>query len=173
MEIVREHSRVRRLRRRQNLLLEGDPSKYSAWVAKGCLRLYLLDSRDSERIVEFGLEGEFIADRSSFVELGASPYFIDAVVDSEVILFTMQGLDTLVRSIPNYGRMMGKVMDGVLAMYQARVLTTHSLSAEEKYNWLFDQHPRLLQAVPQRMVASYLGVTPATLSRLRGRFMNG
>lgn len=169
MEIVRENSRIRKLRKRQNLLLEGDASKYLAWVATGCLRLYMVDSASNERILEFGMANGYVTDRASFLTGVASPYNIDAVTDSEVILFTLESLDVLGKAIPNYDQVIRNGVGAVLARYQTRILTTLTLTAEEKYRMLQEQDPFLVQNVPQHMVAAYMGLTPATLSRLRRR----
>lgn len=173
MELVREHSRYRKLRKRQNLLLEGDSSRYLAWVASGCLRLYMLDSAQNERILEFGIEDGYVTDRASFLTGVASPYNIDAVTDSEVILFTLESLDILGKAIPNYDMVIRTGVGAVLARYQARIMTTLTLTAEEKYRLLQEQDPILLQKVPQHMVAAYMGLTPATLSRLRRKAAEG
>lgn len=173
MALLRANSRVRRLRKRQNLLLEGDHSKYLAWVASGCLRLYMLDSAGNDRIVEFAMEDGYVTDRSSFLTGGPSPYYIDAVTESEVVLFTFEELGILAGSIPGYAHVLRRGVAGVLAKYQTRILTTLSLSAEEKYKVLQEQDAKLLQAVPQHMIANYLGLTPATLSRLRRKQQDG
>lgn len=171
LEVVRRHTVVRKLRKRQNLTLTGDVAKYAGWVGSGCMRLYQQDDDGTERIIEFAMEGQWVADRMSMLTGAPSPYVIEAVSDSEVLLFQLEGVDAICAEVPDFYRLVLSAVEGVLASYQTRVLMVQSMQAADKYRWLREQNPQLLLRVPQHMLASYLGITPATLSRMRAMEM--
>ena len=157
----------KKLRKKQYLLQEGDVCKYLAFVEKGILRSYSVDEKGNEHIIQFALEGWWIADNYSLLTGEPSGYNIDALEDAEVLLLSQAGNEMLFDKIPKFERYFRFLMQNNMIALQRRLLGSLSQSAEEKYTRLSQAYPDIIQRVPQHLIASYLGVTPETLSRIR------
>jgi CRP-like cAMP-binding protein len=157
----------KKLRRKQYLLQEGDPCKYTAFVSKGALRSYTLDEKGNEHIVQFAVEGWYIADLYSFITGEPATYNIDAIEDSELLLITRQAQNELMAKVPQYEKFLFLQIQSAYVALQRRLTAMISMTTEEKYTRLIKTYPDIVQRVPQHMIASYLGLTPETLSRAR------
>jgi CRP-like cAMP-binding protein len=164
---IAEVCQVKKLRKRQYLLQEGDVWKYNAFVTKGCLRTYTLDDKGNEHIINFSIENWWTGDRESLMSGEPSIFNIDALEDSEVILISKNNFDQLCREIPAFNDMINNILQKSFNVAQNRIHTFISLTAEEKYMKFLEKFPHLAMRVSQGMIASYLGITPETLSRLR------
>ncbi len=157
----------KKLRKKQYLLQAGDVCKYSAFVEKGILRSYTTDEKGAEHIMQFALEGWWIADMYSFLTGEPSIYNIDALEDAELLLLSSAAQEKLFHQIPKFERYFRILIQNNMIAMQRRLIGSLSLSAEENYVHLINANPGMLQLVPQHMIASYLGITPETLSRIR------
>jgi CRP-like cAMP-binding protein len=157
----------KKIRRRQYLLQEGDPCKYIAFVEKGMLRSYSIDEKGNEHIMQFAFEGWWISDQYSFLTREPSIYNIDALEDSELLLLSQDAEEEMMNMIPKLERFFRLLLQNSLIATQRRLVSSLSHSAEEKYTELISSCPTIPQRVPQHMMASYLGITPETLSRIR------
>ncbi len=165
--IFRQHIIVKKLRKRQYLLQEREVCKYVAFVSKGMLRSYLVDAKNNEHIIQFAPEGWFISDLSSFITEDQSNMNIDALEDSELILISKAAHVYLETAVPEFYKFNYKQYRGAYISLQKRLTDIFTLSTEEKYTKLLSIYPDIMQRVPQHMIASYLGLTPETLSRVR------
>ncbi len=159
----------KRLRKNQFLLQEGEVCMYLAFVTEGALRSYTIDPKGEEHIVEFAFEGWWISDLYSFLTGQTSTYFIDALEDSDVLLIDSASYDKLCSSIPKFERYFRILLQNNYIASHRRILASISLSAEERYSRLLESCPFIAQRVAQRHIASYLGITPEALSRIRKR----
>ena len=159
----------KKLRKHQYLLQEGNVSKQIAFVTKGCLRLYRVDEKDVEHIVQFAFENWWMSDRESYVTGMPSNYHIDAIEDSEVLLCDIDTFNQLGKSIQPLGDLMQSLQSKNFVSVQRRINAALSYTAEQKYQELLTFQPEILQRVPLAMVASYLGITRETLSRIRNQ----
>jgi CRP-like cAMP-binding protein len=147
-------------------LQEGDVCKYAAFIVKGAMRQYSIDDKGVEHIVWLFIENWWVADRESYVMLTPSKYNIDAWEDSDVLLLTKADYLSRLILIPAINEMTIKVDENFAIATQKRV-SSISLSAEERYAELIKTYPEFLQRFPQHIIASYLGITKETLSRIR------
>lgn len=157
----------KKLRKKQYLLQEGDPAKYTAFVSKGALRSYTIDERGNEHIIQFAVEGWYIGDLYSFITGEPATYTIDAIEDSELLLISKPAQEEIMRLVPQYEKFLFLQIQGAYVALQRRLTAMISMSTEEKYTRLIQTYPDIVQRVPQHMIASYLGLTPETLSRTR------
>lgn len=159
----------KKLRKRRYLMGEGDVCKYTVFVEKGLLRSYTVDDRGSEHILQFAMEGWWSGDLYSFLTGEPSPYYIEALEDSELLLITKPSWDVLLKELPIFERFFRILIQNNLIATQRRLMVSMSETAEEKYSRLLKDHPEVVQRVPQHMIASYIGVTRETLSRIRSK----
>ncbi|GAA4454561.1 Crp/Fnr family transcriptional regulator [Nibrella saemangeumensis] len=167
LQLCTRYFMPKKLRKRQYLLQEGDVCNRLAFVEKGALYAYSLDSKGSSRVIQFAFEGWWIADLYSFFTQEPSSLHIEALEDSEVLLLEREQHQRLLEEVPAYETYTRILYQNAYVALQRRVEGTLGLTAEEKYARLLEQHPATLQRVPLHLVASYLGVTPETLSRIR------
>ena len=158
---------IKKLRKKQYLLQEGDTWKYHAFITKGCMRTYSIDEKGLEHIIYFGIENWWIGDKESLMFNQPSKYNIDAVEDSEVVLFTDPNINLACKEIPAFNDMINNILQRSFAKSQSRIQAAISYTAEEKYLNFLNKYPGFATRIPQSMIASYLGITPETLSRVR------
>jgi CRP-like cAMP-binding protein len=169
--IFRQHVIVKKLRKRQYLLQEGEICKSVAFVSKGMLRSYFVDEKSNEHIIQFAPEGWFISDLYSFITEDSSNLNIDAIEDSELVLVSQAAHVLLENIIPEFFKFNYIQYRGAYIALQKRLTNIFTLSAEEKYITLLSIYPDIMQRVPQHMIASYLGLKPETLSRVRKKLI--
>lgn len=166
-ELIRSVSILKKLRKKQYLLQEGDVWKYHAFITKGCMRTYAVDDKGVEHIIYFGIENWWIGDRESLLSQTPSRLNIDAIEDSEVILFTDPNFEMICSKVPAFRDMVHAIISKSLNVNQNRVLSSISKTAEEKYLEFIQKYADFAMRIPQAMIASYLGIKPETLSRIR------
>lgn len=160
----------RTLKKKQYFLQEGDVSLYHGYVCKGCLRMYRRDDKGQEFISQFAIENWWIGDRESIASGKASKYNIDALEDSELLLITKAGFETLTQSIPALQLLTQIISHNNIIASQNRIHAAISYSAEEKYLDFLRTYPDMIERLPQHMIASYLGITRETLNRVIKQF---
>lgn len=164
--MIKEVFVPKKFRKRQYFLQQGDVCKYTTFIIKGSMRQYSVDTKGAEHIVYLSIENWWASDRESFTMLTPSKYFIDAWEDTEVLLINKA--DTIqLYSIPAIMEMSKKLDEQNAFALLNRVNTNISLSAEQRYAEFEKTYPELLQRFPQHIIASYLGITKETLSRIR------
>jgi CRP-like cAMP-binding protein len=145
----------------------GDVPRHGAFVATGCLRSYVIDANGKEHIIQFAPETWWLADAASLMTGAPSQYFFDAVEDSELLLIDPPSQQVLLDQVPSYAAAFRTGLQKHNAAKDQRIVTTLTTTAEERYLEFIDRYPSLAQRVPQWMMASYLGVSPETVSRIR------
>ncbi len=158
---------TKKLRKRTYLLQPGEVCKYTAFVSKGLLRSGVVDEKADDHILQFAIEGWWISDIYSFLTSEPSGYFIDTLEDSELLLLSKENNELLLEKVPKMERYFRILTQNAIIALQRRLIGSLSQSAEEKYLKLLSLYPQIVQRVHQHMIASYIGVTPETLSRIR------
>jgi len=159
--------KTKTLRKRHYLLQAGDVCRFENFVTKGLLRAYTTDDNGDEHIIMFAAEEWWISDLFSFLSDTPSTMQIDAMEDSEIISIEKPDLEKLYADIPKFERLMRILFQNAFVAQQQRILASISQSAEERYTSFVKKYPKLEQRIPQTQIASYLGITPETLSRVR------
>ena len=145
----------------------GDVARHAAFVATGCLRNYVIDARGKEHIVQFAPETWWLADNTSLQTRNPTQYFYQAVEDSEVLLIDPIAHQRMVDQVPGYAASFRAGLQKHAAAKDVRIVNSLSATAEERYLEFMQTYPSIAQRVPQWMLASYLGVSPETVSRIR------
>ena len=158
----------KKLKKGEFLQREGEKARYGAFVVKGLLRSYVIDNKGKEHIIQFAPENWWISDKSGMTE-GLASFFIDAIEDAEVLLIDVAGHRLLMEKIPGYAALFSVGMQKRGAVKDIRIIHSLTATAEERYNDFLKTHPTIALRLPQHMLASYLGITPETLSRIRRR----
>ena len=162
----------RTLDKGDHLLREGEVAAHVAFVETGLLRYYYLaDGR--EHTGQFFFPGQLVTDVASFVRRSPALQNLDALEPTRVLLIARADLDALYDADPAFERFGRRLFQDALAYSQLRTASLLRDSAEGRYLALLDERPKVMEAVPLQTVASYLGVTPEALSRIRRRVAGG
>jgi len=156
-----------KFRKKQYFLQEGQVCKFSAFIVKGAMRQYTVDDKGVEHIVRLLIENWLAVDRESFVMLTPSVYNIDAWKDTDVLIITKAGSIDLFNQIPVLTQWRQRLDEQHAFAAQKRLSASISFSAEKRYADFTNTYPEFLQRFPQHMIASYLGITKESLSRIR------
>ena len=166
---IKQYLTPKKLRKKQYFLQEGDVCKHSVFVEKGALRAYVLDEKGDEHITAFALERWSIGDIPSFMKGTPASLNIDALEDSELVLISKQAHEELLLKVPKYETHMRITITNAYIALQQRMTSMISLPLEERYKAFTQMYQHLVQRVPQHMIASFMGLSPETLSRVRSR----
>ncbi|SFQ04048.1 Crp/Fnr family transcriptional regulator [Parafilimonas terrae] len=149
------------------LLREGEICSQSFYVEKGLLRYYSIDNKGKEHIIQFAPEGWFVGDRESQFFNRPSQFFIQALEDSDVAMIDEQLICTISNADEAFGLFTNHLLHNHIRQLQHRINMLLGATAEERYLDFIKIYPDILLRVPQILVASYLGITPESLSRVR------
>jgi CRP-like cAMP-binding protein len=145
----------------------GDEAHTGFFVTKGLLRSYTVDAKGKEHIIQFAPENWWIADRGSMYFNEPASYYVDVVEDAEVVIVNRNFLEKAQEICPAFASYNIQLLHNAARHMQQRIAMLLAATAEERYLAFIHLYPSLMLRVPQLMVASYLGITPETLSRVR------
>lgn len=172
-ELIKTFFKPKKLKKKQFVVVEGHVCNYLTFVSKGLLKAYNVDDKGNEHINQFSPEGWWTSDMSSFFSGGISFYTIDAIEDSEVLLITKEDFEKLTIQIPIMDRYFRLLFQNSLITKERRLISSHTHTAEEKYRQFVENKPDLIKRIPQNLLASYLGLSAETLSRLKKNMLFG
>jgi CRP-like cAMP-binding protein len=172
-EVIKTFFKPKKLKKKQFIVVEGHVCTYLTFVSKGLLKSYHSDDKGNEHINQFSPEGWWTSDMSSFFSGGISFYSIDALEDSEVLIITREDFENLTIEVPVMDRYFRLLFQNSLITKERRLISSHTHTAEEKYRHLVENNPDLMKRIPQNLLASYLGLSPETLSRLKKNVIIG
>ncbi|KOS08155.1 hypothetical protein AM493_01450 [Flavobacterium akiainvivens] len=160
------------LRKRQYLLQEGDICKDMSFIVKGAGRMFGLNDKGQEYTMRFGIENWWLGDYESYNYSIPSRHNIEMVEDSDLLQISKEGLQKLTSLVPAFDAMIKEIDKKGVVANQKRIYSSISLNAEEKYDAFLKSYPKILNRFPLVMIASYLGISPETLSRIRKNILN-
>ena len=167
LRLIHSMCTVKKVRRKEFLLQEGEVCRYKIFVAKGLLKSYYLRHDGTEHIMRFSPENSWATDPESLRNQTPAQSNIEALENSEVVMWTHESLGELFAAIPAFKAYMDTLISGALKSSHKRILMSLSYTSEEKYEDFITSFPDVFSRVPLHMVASYLGVSRETLSRIR------
>ncbi|MBK1896555.1 Crp/Fnr family transcriptional regulator [Chryseobacterium paridis] len=170
-QLVTELFKPRLYRRKQYILQEGDLCNQFNFVVRGCIRLYKIDEKGNTHIIQFAPENWWMNDIRSFHKRLPSELNIDALEDTMILQISHENLITLYKNAPKFDRIFRVLLENSFVTLQNRLLQNISSTAEERYLSFMQTYSQLANRLPQTQIASFLGITPEFLSRLRNRLV--
>jgi CRP-like cAMP-binding protein len=166
-EELKSIARQRLIRKRQYILQEGDVCKHYTYVVKGCFRMFSVDKKGAEHNIQFAAESDWVSDIGSFFSEKPSKLFIEAIEPSTILQIEKKDLLKLYANSLRLNRNFRVIIENKFVELQNRVLQNISSTAQERYTNFIEQYPHLSNRLPSTQIASYLGVTPEFLSKVR------
>jgi CRP-like cAMP-binding protein len=153
------------------ILNAGEVCKYSYFVNSGLVRSFNVNDNIVEHVLSFACEGWWIGDMYSLLSQKPGNLFIEVLEDAEVVLLSKENQEQLYLEIPKLERFFRILTENSLVANQERLIDNLSLTAEERFEKFCKKYPTLIQKVPQKQIASYIGVTPEFFSRMKSKML--
>jgi CRP-like cAMP-binding protein len=171
VKIFEKHLELRKIPKKTILLSAGEICNFEAYINKGCIREYFVDRNGIELTLQFAMEDWWVSDITSFEDQVPSDMYIETLEDCELLVLTRQAKENLINEVPQLERMFRLMIQRHLSKLQKRLFRTVSSTAMEQYVEFITRYPTISQRVSQQYIASYLGITPEFLSRLRAKHL--
>jgi CRP-like cAMP-binding protein len=168
-DIIAQYFKPKKYRKHQYILQEGEVCRYETFIISGCARTYEIDDKGQEHILQFGLEGWWIGNMYSFLSGTPSEVNVDCLEDTEVLRITKPELELLYDKIPKIDRYFRILVQNAYMAAMNRISSNLSMPALDRYREFIQKYPHIEQRVPNHQIASYLGITPQSLSRIRSQ----
>jgi CRP-like cAMP-binding protein len=157
------------IRRKEYLLHEGEVCRYASFVTRGCLYGYTVDDNGDEHVISFAPVDWWISDLYSAISQKPARMNIQAQQDSDVQMLSRKNQELLYTKVPKFERFFRIIIENSLVANQQRLIDNLSLTAEERFKNFCRRYPTLTATLPQKHIASYIGVTPEFFSKMRSR----
>ena len=161
--------KYKKFRRHQYILQNGDVSRYETFILSGCTRTYEVDDKGQEHIIQFGMATWWVGDLHSFLTDSPSRYNIDCLEDTEVLQISRVEMEKMYEKIPKLERFFRLLIQKAYIASVERIYSNLSKPAPQRYQEFIEKYPLLEQRVPNHQIASFLGITPQSLSRIRSQ----
>lgn len=158
---------TKRFEKNEYLLKQGDICPHYFFVEQGILRFYSLNEEGKENILQFATESWIVSDRGSVFFQEPSTYYIDAVEDTIAVILDENFVNEVAKLNPNFRKQNEILLQNHIRHLYKRISLLLGASARKRYLEFVTMYPDIMLRVPQWMIASYLGVTPESLSRVR------
>lgn len=171
IELVLSKLDYRKVKKKQIISYAGDICAFYGFVLKGCLRIYSIDAYGGEHITYFAMEDWWISDIASFISQTPSQVNIETIEEVEMVYFTKKNRDAILEEVPKLEKYFRILFEKSIISNHQRVLNTLSLSASEKYQEFLKKYKKLAERLPQIQIASFLGISPEHLSKIRSELV--
>lgn len=165
-EYILSHFTLKKLKKHQYLIQEGDLVQNDHFVTAGLLKSYYVNLDGKEHIMQFAMEDWWVTDYQAYFNETKSTLNIDCIEATEVLCLSLRNREKLCADMHKIEHFFRKKSNSGYVALQRRILSLLNNNAKERYEQLLQQHPKLFQRVPKTIIASYLGVSRETLSRL-------
>jgi CRP/FNR family transcriptional regulator, anaerobic regulatory protein len=153
------------------LLSPGEIANCTYFVNSGILRSFTINDNIIEHVLHFACEGWWIGDMYSYISQKSGNLFIEVLENAELVLITRESQEILYETIPKLERFFRILAENSLVTHQERLMDNLSLTAEERFEKFCRKYPTLIRQVPQKHIASYIGVTPEFFSKMKSRLL--
>lgn len=158
---------ARHFKKGQFLVFAGGKSKVTNFVLEGSVMAYFTDAKGTDHIIQFAFEGWWISDLKSFITQGEAIFNVQALEESAILELSYEDLEELYNQIPQLERFFRIITQRAFVSFQERILETISKSGEDRYRAFHEKFKKYETRIPQKHIASYLGVTPEFFSRMK------
>lgn len=166
--LIQEIFKPKTLKKNEYFLIEGQKNDKAAFIRKGLIRYYVLKNEEDSTL-EFSQELEFVADFPSFVKRGVCNQYIQAVEDCELLVTNYAGIQRIYKEVSN-GNLIGRlVMEHRFVIMMNQLLSIYMHTPEKRYQHFVEHYSSIAQRIPQYLIASFIGIKPESLSRIRNR----
>lgn len=166
-EAIATYFKIKKVRKKENLILEGAICKSHFFVLEGCLRKFFINDKGIEQTTEFAIENWWITDNIAYEHRLATSFYIQAVENSEILILDREDQDRLLEKFPKMERYFRFIYQRAYAASQMRIKYLYDFTKEEFYEQLCKNQPEFVQRIPQYLIASFLGFSPEYLSEIR------
>jgi len=170
VHFILQNTRTQNYPKNHLLLNKGQTSKEFYFIVKGCVRLFYISGIE-EKTAYFYTENMFVSSYFSFTKQSPAKHSIATIEESTLIVFDLESVDKFMNFSPKFGVLARIMMEEELATYQEIISSFVTQNAEERYQDFVKNHTELVQRIPQHQIATFLGVSPETLSRIRKRII--
>jgi CRP-like cAMP-binding protein len=170
-EIIRKLFVHKKYRKHQYIVQEGEVVMHDHFIIKGLARTYRVDEKGQEHILRFTPEDWWAGDLGSFFGQIPTQYNIDCLEETELLRISNTDLETLFEKVPQMNKYFRVLYQKSIVSYNLRLTASLSKTASERYEEFIKRYPQIEQRVPNHQIASYLGITPQSLSRIRNQSM--
>ena len=170
-ELFLSKTETRQFKVKTILLSAGEVATCTYFVNSGILRSFNINDNIIEHVLHFACEGWWIGDMYSYISEKPGNLFIEVLEDAEVVIITKENHQKLYQEIPKLERFFRILAENSLVSHQERLMDNLSLTADERFEKFCFKYPTLIQKVPQKHIASYIGVTPEFFSKMKSRML--
>jgi CRP-like cAMP-binding protein len=170
-ELFLSKTETRQYKAKTIILNAGEICKHSYFINSGVLRSFNINDNIVEHVLSFACNGWWIGDMYSLLSQKPGNLFIEVLEDVEVVLLSKEHQELLYLEIPKLERFFRILTENSLVANQERLMDNLSLNAEERFEKFCKKYPTLIQKVPQKQIASYIGVTPEFFSKMKSRIL--
>lgn len=165
-EYVYSFFKTKTPKKHQLLIEEGEPANYEYWVAKGCLKAYHTLEDGKTRVIRFAMEDWWISDYQAYLNQSIATLSIECIENCEVLMLSYQDRERLCKELPEMEHFFRKKIEGGYVSFQRRLMSMLTDDASKRFELFQLYYPSLLQRIPKTLIASYLGISRETLSRI-------
>lgn len=170
-DIIKQNFHLKEIKKKEYFLKEGEVRFNQAFIISGCFRVFYRDQKSAEHVLYFGFKEWWIGDIAALQTDQPSKFNVQALEDSWILEFSNEDVDNLLSKVSKFEHLFRVMTQRKLSLLQNRFLMTISASAEERYLDLIKKQPRIEQLIPQKQIASYLGIMPESLSRMKKQLL--